>query len=83
MFSQAAEGIDHAHGSVKPVVFKVLRQQLRQSKVFGVSPQVRVEPAQSICRTAANSLTQNAFIRIEDGELLQEFFGFAQGFGQG
>ena len=83
LFSQAAEGINGAHGSVKPVGFKVLGQQLRQSIVFGVSPQVRVEPAQSIGRTTANSLTQNTFIRIEDGELLQEFFGFAQGFGRG
>src|SRR5580658_3849623 len=52
----AAERIHRAHASVKPVMLKILGQKFRQSVVFGVSPHMRVEPAQLVCRTPAKSL---------------------------
>jgi hypothetical protein len=39
---------------------------------------VRVEPVQLVRCTAANSLAENRFIGVENGELFQEFFRFPQ-----
>jgi hypothetical protein len=39
---------------------------------------VRVEPIQLIRRTSANGFTEDGFVRVQNGELSQEFFGFAE-----
>ena len=46
-----------------------------------ICPNVRIEPAQLVRRTPANGLAQDRFIRVENGELFQEFFRFPQSVG--
>jgi hypothetical protein len=62
-------------------VLKILTENFRQAVVFRVRPQVRVEPVQPVRRAPANGLPKNRFIWVENGELFQELFRFAQSVG--
>ena len=68
------------HSAVVPVVLKVLGIDLGQAVVFRIRPEVRVEPAQPVCRTSTHGAPQDYLIWIGNRELPQEFFGFPQSF---
>jgi hypothetical protein len=59
-------------------MLKILSEDYRQAVMFRVCPDVRIEPVQLVSCTSANGIAQNGLIRVEDGELVQEFFRFSQ-----
>src|SRR5450756_2092840 len=73
--------VHDADGPVEPIMLQILGKNLRQAVVFGVCPEVRVEPAQLVGGTPAKRVTQDRLVWIENGELFQELFRFAQSVG--
>src|SRR5438034_7629346 len=75
---QFNEWIYYPDAAVEPVVLKILAENFGEPIVFRIRPEVRVEPVQLIGCTPADSETQHRLVRIEDSELFEQFFGFAQ-----
>jgi hypothetical protein len=59
-------------------VLKILREDFLQAVVFRVRSEVCVEPAQLVCRAAANGLAENRLIRVQNRELFQKLFRLPQ-----
>src|ERR1019366_101504 len=70
--------VHDAHRAVEPVMLKIFADDFRQTVVFRVSPQMRIEPVQLVRRASANRVAEDCFIRAENRELAQEFFRFAE-----
>src|ERR1039457_5411932 len=78
---QMDERVHHPDRAIKPVVLKILGENFRESVVFRVCPEMRVEPAQLVGSIAANGSSQDRLIWVENRELLQELFRFPESFG--
>src|SRR5258708_3139643 len=74
-----AERVHGPHRSVEPVMLKILREDFRDSVVFGISRKVRMEAAQLVSGACGKGLTHDRFIGIRNHELAEELFRFTQG----
>lgn len=81
MLAKLSKRILDANRSVEAAVLKVLGEDYRQAIIFSIGPEVRIEPVQLVSRASTNRIADNRFVRIQNGELCQEFLSFPESIG--
>lgn len=59
-------------------MLKIFSQDFLQTIMFGIRPDLRIEPVQLVRCASSNGKTQYRLVRIENRELLQAFFSLSE-----
>jgi death on curing protein len=66
------EGIHRPDRAVEPIVLKVLGEQFGETMVFGIGPEVRIEPPELVRRRTPERGPEQSLGRVEDLELHED-----------
>jgi len=58
-------------------MLKIFGNQFSEPVMFGIGPEMRIEPRKTVCSHAPQGGSKQRCIGIKNGELVEQFFGFA------